>query len=140
MIPQLVELARIMRACETQPGGCWVYGRSVAGNGYPQARNRQQAHRFVYEVLHGITLPPDHDAHHLCEEKRCMNPRHIQILQHEEHIRLHNPSGRGSKTHCGKCGDLKTIRVIERDKVLMRCDRCRKAAQRRADAKRRTRV
>ncbi len=89
-----------------RPEECWIWqgARNRAGYGtvYVGTRVNQLAHRFAYEHQVGALLPT-HDLHHMCGNKLCVNPAHLQVLTKGEHIRLEytlhgNASSR--KTHC----------------------------------------
>jgi hypothetical protein len=70
--------------------GCWNWALSVV-RGYGRVRRdgvKRFAHRVAYEDAYG-PVPPGHDIHHRCENKRCVNPEHLQALTPEEHGRLH---------------------------------------------------
>lgn len=73
-------------------GDCWV----IPGvpHRYPMvsdARNAQAlAHRFVYEQVHNLVLPPYFVVHHICENKRCIRPEHLAVMTNSDHVRLHN--------------------------------------------------
>ena len=87
----------------TQKGGpdeCWVFtgngkgsGRAAKqGCGYGQLYHggrKQMAHRFAYELLVG-PIPTGLQLDHLCRNKRCVNPAHLQpVTQRENTKRMH---------------------------------------------------
>ena len=57
------------------------------GDGRPLHRKRT-AYQVTYEALIGIR-PADMEPHHLCENKQCVNPWHLEWLTHADHARLH---------------------------------------------------
>lgn len=63
---------------------CWIWQRSVSDNGYGQMGS-QYAHRAYYEHKYGV-IPEGYHAHHLCEQKPCVNPDHIQPLTVSDHF------------------------------------------------------
>lgn len=61
--------------------------------------HRRKAYRVVYEGLIG-TAPPGQEPHHLCHDKRCVNPWHLEWLTHDEHARLHGQEKWDANTEC----------------------------------------
>lgn len=66
--------------------GCWLWTGQL-WRGY--ARHRfGQAHRVVYRQFGGF-IPEGHDLHHECENKRCVNPEHMEPKDKVPHLRGH---------------------------------------------------
>src|SRR5690606_26215210 len=72
---------------------CWEWTASTYG-GYgrffvrtPSGGGRPRTpHRLVYEAVHG-ELPHDGwHVHHLCENKSCCNPAHLEAVSVHEHL------------------------------------------------------
>lgn len=74
---------------------CWLWRGCVLEDGYGQFRDdtkrKWRAHRFIYSKTIG-DIPPNYVVHHLCENKICVNPKHLDIMLHCEHSRMHNLS------------------------------------------------
>jgi hypothetical protein len=72
--------------------GCWVWQLAVNGRGYGQARvegrrDRQfPAHRVMYERHRG-PIPAGLVIDHLCRNRRCVNPAHLEPVTGIENIR-----------------------------------------------------
>ncbi len=69
---------------------CWIWPYSVVQGGYgyawDRARNRQTlAHRLAYEVLVG-PIPDDMQIDHLCRNRLCINPAHLEPVSRQENI------------------------------------------------------
>ena len=85
--------------------GCWEWkGAARAADGYRFAfrNNRQQyAHRFAYELLVGA-VPSDKQLDHLCRNRGCVNPDHLEIVTPRVNtMRGISESARNAvKTHC----------------------------------------
>lgn len=49
------------------------------------------AHRWRYEAVHGKQPSfPEHQLHHECEQKSCINPQHLALLSVTTHRRTYN--------------------------------------------------
>lgn len=68
------------------PDGCWPWTGSLNRKGYGRAQSRgvhRQAHRAVYERLVGPVDPALH-LDHLCRNKVCCNPAHLEAVTPSE--------------------------------------------------------
>ena len=60
-------------------GECWIWTASDV-HGYGQFilsdKTKKFAHRYAYELIIGA-IPENHELHHSCERRRCVNPAHL---------------------------------------------------------------
>lgn len=66
--------------------GCWEWLLAKAQNGYGRVRVggvQKAAHRVEYEKIHG-TIPDGLEIDHLCRNKGCVNPSHLEAVSHRE--------------------------------------------------------
>lgn len=86
--------------------GCWNWTASLfARTGYAQFRYSPQkngrGHCWAYEHYVG-PVPPGLQLDHLCRNKRCVNPGHLEAVTAQENVlRSDNACGLNArKTHC----------------------------------------
>ena len=71
---------------------CWLWTGSKTDRGYPSFGARKEsptlssrAHRFSYEMFVG-PIPDDMELDHLCRVRHCVNPFHLEIVNHRENV------------------------------------------------------
>ena len=68
---------------------CWNWLGEITSKGYGRIQvksRRLRAHRFFFE-LSGKIIPKDLELDHLCRNKRCVNPSHLEAVTHRENIK-----------------------------------------------------
>jgi hypothetical protein len=106
-------------------GSCWLWTGTITNGGYGQfyyRGKREYAHRVVYGLLRG-PIPDGMECDHLCRVRRCVNPRHIELVTRRENIlRGLGPSAAHAvKERCPKCDG--EYRQLSRGRGR-RCQRC----------------
>ena len=83
---------------EKTESGCWNWtAATTVGYGrFSVKRKLVMAHRFSYEQVHG-KIPPHLTVDHLCKNKLCVNPAHLEIVTRGENARRHMLALEGCK-------------------------------------------
>ena len=108
--------------------GCWEF-QGARSKGYGRVWNGKRmmpAHRVVFEAVAG-PIPDGLQADHLCRNRACCNPRHIDLVTSRENtLRGYGPTAQNSrKTHCKNGHPLVWMGIARR------CPVCWKQASRR---------
>jgi hypothetical protein len=113
---------------------CWVWQRFVKGDGYGQKYNARlrrsdRAHRVYYEQHVGL-IPEGLVIDHLCCNRRCVNPAHLEpVTQRENVLRSDGPAAqhaRKTACHLGHPLSGDNIRIDPRGRrVCLTCERRR---------------
>jgi hypothetical protein len=109
--------------------GCWIWTGSIRPNGYGQIavdvdgrRLPRQVHRVAYELFVG-PIPDGLDLDHLCRNRACFNPAHLEPVTRRENAR------RGIKgiltTHCPKGHPYDEANTYVRPNGHRGCRACR---------------
>ena len=89
--------------------GCWEWQGNIMPTGYGKFRGKP-AHRVVYE-LEVRKLEKDEFCHHTCENRKCVNPDHIEIVSRLEHEKLHTKHN-SKKVYCKRGHKLEGDNII----------------------------
>lgn len=113
----------------TMSGSCMIWQGALNSRGYGSVTNGRGgtmlAHRAAYEASRGA-IPDGLTIDHLCREKRCINPAHMEVVSRAENIRR----AAASRTHCANGHPLSgsNLRLAVRSRGIQReCVECHKA-------------
>lgn len=121
-----------------EEAGCWNWTARFDRQGYGRIRYAQRefaAHRAVYEFLTGA-IPDGLTIDHLCCNKACVNPDHLEPVDGPENTRRwaatithchrghefspENTYRAGSRRSCRLCGRLRSAKYAERKRSKAR--------------------
>lgn len=114
---------------------CWIYSGTIVDSGYGHftiGKKSIRAHRFSYE-LHKGPIPKGLVLDHLCRNKLCVNPDHLEAVTIRINtLRGHGPSSMNAKkTHCKNGHEFTEDNVYQPPGRLHRmCIICRKNKKR----------
>jgi hypothetical protein len=99
--------------------GCHICtSHSIDTSGYPQIqkdKKRYNAHRYVYEQIHG-KQSKNTVIRHTCDNRKCINPKHLLIGTPMDNSRDMVKRGRvakGSSNGSSKLNEDKVLEIIE---------------------------
>jgi hypothetical protein len=75
-----------------QNTGCWVWIAGKDGGGYgafKMGHKMEIAHRVAYELYIG-SIPEGKNIDHLCRNRSCVNPDHLEPVSQKENVRRGN--------------------------------------------------
>src|SRR5262245_25334489 len=69
---------------------CWPWRGAKTNDGYglfwPERRTTRTAHSFMYQIWYS-DYDPSLEVHHICANRECVNPYHLQQLTGKENTR-----------------------------------------------------
>jgi hypothetical protein len=126
-----------------EDSSCWTWTGSIARNGYSKARinNRHvSGHRAFYEHYVG-PIGPMLTLDHVCRNKRCVNPAHLEaVTSRENTMRAENSLARinADKTWCDSGHPLEGENLYVTPDGRRQCRTCRREASARSYQRRRS--
>jgi hypothetical protein len=82
---------------------CWLFEGAKTPTGYGKVwieRRCLYVHRVAYELLVG-PIPEGYEIDHLCKNRACYNPAHLEPVTRQENIKRSDSGGwQRTLTHC----------------------------------------
>lgn len=128
------EQASIMRRVEIDPAtGCWVWKGATNSNGYGWGQKgpgqpKRVMHRIMWEAHNNGPIPDGLQLDHLCRNRLCCNPQHLEPVTGSENTDRQDHANR-RKDACPKghpYDDENTIVTKRKRRVCRECERARK--------------
>ncbi len=115
------------------PDGCWPWTAYRKPNGYGQfgidrKRRGAYAHRVSYEIAHGRPIPKGRVIDHLCRNRACVNPAHMEVVTQRENIKRglrHTLKELRKASHCGRGHEFTPANTSRRKDGQRQCRACR---------------
>lgn len=120
----------LSRCREDNTSGCWLWVKSVGSHGYGNAcinGRAGTAHRYAFEAFKG-NIPDGFEVDHLCKNRRCVNPEHLEAVPKALNIRRQH-SGSEDLALCPRGHDRSFTTKDKRGWPV--CSKCKAEAQRR---------
>jgi hypothetical protein len=99
--------------------GCWIFTGTINNKGYGSIL-KTTAHRYIYEATVG-PIPAGLQIDHLCMNKQCVNPAHLEPVTAAENVRRRN----ASETHCRRGHAFTADNTYMRAAGNKECKTCR---------------
>jgi HNH endonuclease len=119
---------------------CWLWTAAKDPKGYGRffytkngKRIRSGAHQYAYIRFVG-PIPPGHELDHLCRNRACVRPDHLEVVTHGDNVRRGLQGN--LRTHCPRGHPLDGGRTPGNSQRY--CLTCKRESSRRSYRKRRT--
>ena len=120
-------------------GNCWLWTGQIETEGYGRLHwplddpnKKILAHRFSYVLYRGV-IPVHVEPDHICRNRSCVNPSHLELVTHQTNTRRGvGPTALNAlKTHCLKGHKLCGSNLVPWVNSGRECRTCNKEYHRR---------
>ena len=105
LVSKKAPIERFWPKVQIQANGCWLWTGCLARpQGYARIninRKAEYAHIFIYELFWG-SIPKDKEVDHLCRNRACVNPFHLEVVSSLENT-LRGETSAGITARSGCC-------------------------------------
>ena len=122
------------------PNGCHQWQGPLDKDGYGYfflRRKSRRAHRVAWYMQRG-GIPEGMVINHICRNRWCVNPQHMQLLTpRENNLQDSNsiPAINARKTHCKNGQEFDKVQTVKSGKSYRVCSICERDKARRLKAK-----
>jgi len=112
---------------------CWPWVAAVTHTGYGRINiggTIKRAHRIAYELVKG-PIPEGLELDHLCRNRACINPDHLEPVTHAVNMRR-GYSANAAKTHCPQGHEYSDANTYTYSDGRRMCRHCQRDRGRRA--------
>lgn len=121
-------IRRFALQVQIQTNGCWIWTGAISSNGYGviarSGHNLVGAHRISHELFNG-PIPKGCEIDHLCRNRACVNPNHIEAVSHSLNV-IRGDSPTAQRRRSGFCVRGHEMTPENRDTKKRRCLVCQR--------------
>lgn len=110
-------------------GDCWIWLGGSGGHKYSWFSagfgDGELAHRFSFRAFKG-SIPENYTIDHLCRNRSCTNPRHLEAVTHQENLLrgVGIAAINAKKTHCNKGHEFTKENLLNKSNGSRCCKIC----------------